>query len=153
MPNKKEYSLIEAIETIGAEVDPDVDIVTVKMVGSAKAPVVRVYIDYPGGVTFDVLAETQKWISEILDEIDPFTGSYTLEVSSPGPDRPLRTPKHFEGAKGETVKIKTSEAVEGRKNFTGELLNVSEKQVVLALEEGNCEIPFEYIAKANIRDK
>lgn len=60
MTSKKEYSLIEAIEAVGREVAPDVDIVTVKVLGPAKNPVVRVYIDHEDGVTFDVLCDTQK---------------------------------------------------------------------------------------------
>lgn len=144
MPNKKEYSLIEAIEAIGQEIDPKVDIVTVKMVGSNKSPIVRVYIDYPGGVTFDVLAETQRWISGILDEIDPFPGSYTLEVSSPGPDRPLRKVSHFESAIGSVVKLKTKEG-----KYTGQLKSVDETQVVV----DDTTIPFEQIITANVKDQ
>lgn len=60
MTTKKEYSLLEAIEEVGAQIAPDVDIIAVKVVGSASAPVVRVYIDHPEGVSFDVLCNTQK---------------------------------------------------------------------------------------------
>ena len=144
VPNKKEYSLIEAIEAIGQEIDPKVDIVTVKMVGSNKSPIVRVYIDYPGGVTFDVLAETQRWISGILDEIDPFPGSYTLEVSSPGPNRPLRKLAHFEKVVGETIQLKTKEG-----KLTGKLISVGENQVVV----DETSIPFEQIITANVKDQ
>lgn len=60
MTTKKEYSLIEAIEAVGSEVAPDVDIVTVKVVGGNSSPIVRVYIDHKDGVGFDILCETQK---------------------------------------------------------------------------------------------
>lgn len=60
MGTKKEYDLIEAIEAVGASVAPDVDIVTVKIVGPAKSPIVRVYIDHEDGVGFDILCDTQK---------------------------------------------------------------------------------------------
>ena len=60
MGSKKEYDLTEAIETVGEKVAPDVDIVDVRIVGAAQAPIVRVYIDHPDGVTFDLLTATQK---------------------------------------------------------------------------------------------
>ena len=60
MGSKKEYDLIEAIEAVGAEVAPDLDIVDVRIVGASQSPIVRVYIDHPDGVTFDVLTSTQK---------------------------------------------------------------------------------------------
>lgn len=60
MPSNKEYSLIEAIEAVSSEVAPSLDIVTVQIVGPSKSPIVRVYIDHPDGVSFDLLCETQK---------------------------------------------------------------------------------------------
>lgn len=145
--------MIEAIEAIGQEVDPDVDIVTVKMAGSSKAPVVRVYIDYPGGVTFDVLAETQRWIGEVLDEIDPFPGAYTLEVSSPGPDRPLRKLSHFENAVEKNVHLNTSEAVDGRRAFTGVLDKVDGNNLEITVDgKDKFVIPFNLIIAGNVKD-
>ena len=72
MGTKKEYDLVEAIEAVGVQVAPDVDIVDVKIVGPSKAPIVRVYIDHADGVGFDLLTGTQKWVGDILDEINPF---------------------------------------------------------------------------------
>ena len=157
MGRSKEYDLIEAIEAVGGQVAPDVDIVTVKIVGPAKAPIVRVYIDHPDGVGFDVLTSTQKWIGDILDEINPFSGPYTLEVSSPGPDRPLRKPEHFIAAVGKMAKIKCSEAVEGRKAFSGTIVAADESSVEIALDEGKkgeepkFKIDIETITSANIK--
>ena len=62
-----------------------------EIVGSKKAPTIRVFIGTEEGVSFDELASAQVWINRIMDEIDPFPGAYMLEVSSPGIDRPLRT--------------------------------------------------------------
>ena len=157
MPSNKEYSLIEAIEAVASELNPQLDIVTVKVVGSAKAPIVRVYIDHPDGVTFDILCETQRWVGDILDEINPFTSSYTLEVSSPGPDRPLRKFEHFQNAVGKIAKIKTSTAIEGRAAFTGTILSAEDNKIGLALDEGKkdkepqVDIPFEEITSANLK--
>lgn len=152
----KEYTLIEAIEAVGAELDPKIDIVTVKILGSAKSPIVRVYIDHPDGVSFDVLCNTQKWIGEILDKLNPFTDSYTLEVSSPGPDRPLRKQKHFEDAKGKKAKISTLKPVNERGSFTGRIADVDADFVKIALDEGKpgsepvYDIPLELIKSANL---
>lgn len=76
----------------------------------------------PGGISFDELARTQAWVGDVMDELDPFPGAYMLEVSSPGIDRPLRTPEHFARFAGETVTVKTTGPIDGRSSFTGELL-------------------------------
>lgn len=157
MGTKKEYGLIEAIEAVASQVAPDLDIVTVKIVGPSKNPIVRVYIDHADGVSFDILCETQKWVSDILDEINPFPGSYTLEVSSPGPDRPLRKLAHFAAAEGQMAKIKTSEVIDGRAAFTGTIVSAAKEIVEIALDEGkpgqepHIKIPFELISSANLK--
>lgn len=75
-------------------------------------PVLKVVIDRPGGLDLDVLAKATRAVSHALDEADPIAGAYTLEVTSPGLERALRTPQHFVRAVGETVKIKlTADAV------------------------------------------
>ena len=156
MATKKEYDLVEAIEAVGAKVAPDVDIVDVKIVGPAKAPIVRVYIDHVDGVGFDLLTGTQKWIGDILDEINPFNGPYTLEVSSPGPERPLRKLEHFKAGIEKKAKIKCNEAVDNRKNFTGTIKSADEKVIEIVLDEGKkgeepqVKIPFETICSANL---
>ena len=99
MLSAKERRLLEALEPLATA--HDVEIVTVEVVGSRKAPTIRVYLDCDGGIGFDELAASQKWVNELMDELDPFPGAYTLEVSSPGIDRPLRTPEHFQRFAGE----------------------------------------------------
>lgn len=156
MGSKKEYDLIEAIEAVASEVAPDLDIVDVRIVGAAQSPIVRVYIDHPDGVGFDLLTATQKWISDLLDEVQPFSSAYALEVSSPGPDRPLRRAEHFKAAIGQKAKIKTSEPVGDRKNFTGTIKSVDGGTIEIALDEGKpgaepkVEIALEVIAAANV---
>ena len=93
MLTAKEKSLLSALEPRAAS--EGVEIVTLEIVGSKKAPTIRVYIDAAGGISFDELARTQAWVGDVMDELDPFPGAYMLEVSSPGIDRPLRTPEHF----------------------------------------------------------
>lgn len=148
MLTAKEQSLLDALEP-HAEAHR-ISIVTVEVAGASKSPVIRVYIDAPGGVSFTELTEAQEWIGTLMDELDPFPGAYVLEVSSPGIDRPLRTPAHFQAAVGEQVKVKTSEAVEGRKNFKGALVSATEDAVVIEVDGAEVALPFAAIAKANI---
>lgn len=102
---------------------------------------------------FDDIAAAQAWINEILDEIDPFPGAYTLEVSSPGIDRPLRTRGHFEAAVGEQVYATCSEPVDGRSRFTGTLLGVAEDggAIRLSVDGDEVVLPFSIIKRAHIK--
>lgn len=145
----KEKALLTAME--GRAASEGVEIVTVEIVGSKKAPTIRVYIDAEGGISFDELARTQAWVGELMDELDPFPGAYMLEVSSPGIDRPLRTPEHFERFAGETVSVKTTSPLEGRSSFTGELLGYADGNVEVALEDGTVRIPYDQIKRARVK--
>ena len=88
--------------------------------------------------------------------MNPFTSAYTLEVSSPGPDRPLRKLEHFKAAIGQKAKIKTSEPVGDRKNFTGTIKKVSDEAIEIMLDEGKpgaeprVQIAVKLIASANV---
>jgi ribosome maturation factor RimP len=84
-------------------------------------PVVRVVVDSPGSLDLDVVADATRAVSRVLDEADPISGHYTLEVTSPGLERTLRTPQHFERAVGEKVKIKTVPALESERRVEGVL--------------------------------
>ena len=91
------------------------DLYDVEMAG----PVLRVVVDAGGPLDLDVLSDVTRAVSRALDEADPISGRYTLEVTSPGLERTLRTPRHFAGAVGETVKVKVrpgeAEAAEDRR--------------------------------------
>lgn len=149
MLTAKESMLLAAME--GRAADEGVEIVTVEIVGSKKAPTIRVYIDAEGGVSFDELARSQAWIGEMMDELDPFPGAYMLEVSSPGIDRPLRTPEHFQRAAGETATVKTRGPIEGRSSFTGEVIGFQDGAVLLSVDGGEVAIPYDDIKKARIK--
>lgn len=148
MLTKKEKQLLEALQS-SAE-GRGVEIVTVEVIGSSKSPVVRVYIDTPDGVSFKELTESQEWIGELMDELDPFPGAYTLEVSSPGIDRPLRTPEHFERFAGEQAKVRTNGPIDGRSNFKGRIVSADADVLTLELDDGQAEIPFSAIRRANL---
>ena len=145
----KEKSLLAAME--GRAASEGVEIVTVEIAGAKRAPTIRVYIDAEGGVSFDELARTQAWIGELMDEIDPFPGAYMLEVSSPGIDRPLRTPEHFARFAGETVSVKTVSPIEGRSSFTGELLGYRDGNVDVAVDGATVAIPYDNIKRARVK--
>lgn len=149
MLTNKEKRLLEALEPRAAE--EGVEIVTVEVVGSKKSPTIRVYVDAPGGVSFDVLASSQAWINDIMDAIDPFPGAYTLEVSSPGIDRPLRTLEHFERYVGDTAVVKTMSPVDGRSSFTGEIVGVEGEDVVLDVDGARTALPYGNIKRARLK--
>lgn len=128
-----------------------VEIVTVEVVGSKKAPTVRVYIDTPEGVSFDQLAAAQVWINELMDQEDPFPGAYTLEVSSPGIDRPLRTLEHFARFKGEEAVVKLVEPLDGRSSYTGPIVDVRDQDVVLQVGEDQVVLPLESMKRARLK--
>ena len=150
MLTAKEKSLLSALEPRAAS--EGVEIVTVEVAGAKKAPTIRVYIDTPDGVSFDELSSAQAWINDLMDELDPFPGAYTLEVSSPGIDRPLRTPEHFARFAGETVTVKTTGPIDGRSSFTGELLGFEDGCVIVAADGADTfRIPYDNIKKARVK--
>lgn len=149
MLTRKEQSLLDALAPIAEK--QGVEIITLEIVGAKKSPTIRVFIDTDHGVSFDELASTQSWINDIMDSLDPFPGAYMLEVSSPGIDRPLRTPEHFRAQLGQTVVVKTNGPVEGRSNFKGTLQEVTDEQVTLVIDDERFAIPFDAIKRANLK--
>ncbi|MDO5335565.1 MAG: ribosome maturation factor RimP [Coriobacteriia bacterium] len=148
MLTAKERKLLEALEPEAAK--HDTEIVSVEIVGSKKAPTIRVYIDCEGGISFDELALAQEWVNLLMDDIDPFPGAYTLEVSSPGIDRPLRTPEHFERFVGEKARVVMAKPHEGRAKWTGILKGYSDDAVLLDVDGDQVSLPYEDIKKANV---
>ena len=149
MLSGKERQLLDALSP-RAEAE-GVEIVTVEIVGAKKAPTIRVFIDTPGGVGFDELASAQAWINAIMDELDPFPGAYSLEVSSPGIDRPLRTLEHFARFAGQTAVVKTSRPLDGRSSFAGAIVSAERDEVVLDVDGEHVAIPFDGIKRAHLK--
>ncbi|HEV8332604.1 MAG TPA: ribosome maturation factor RimP [Steroidobacteraceae bacterium] len=115
----------------------------------------RVYIDSPKdsserGISLDDCERVSRSVSETLDAADPIPGHYTLEVSSPGLDRVLRTREHFERFAGEHVKLEMMQPIEGRKRFAGRLLGVGERDITLELESGRISLPIDDIHRARL---
>ena len=149
MLTAKEQGLLNALEPTAQ--DKGVEIVTVEIAGAKKAPTVRVYIDTDGGVSFDELSAAHEWINAIMDDVDPFPGAYTIEVSSPGIDRPLRTPAHFERFAGEVVTIVCKEPHDGRTKWTGKLNGMRDSAVVIEVDGEEVAIELDGIKRANVK--
>jgi ribosome maturation factor RimP len=145
----KEKSLLAALEPTAEE--KGVEIVTIEIVGARKAPTIRVFIDTPEGVSFDQLSAAQEWINAIMDELDPFPGAYTLEVSSPGIDRALRTPQHFDRFAGETVQVTSVRPVDGRAKWTGKLCGMRGDAVIIDVEGEEVALDLENIKRAHVK--
>ncbi len=126
------------------------DLVDVEVAGTRKNPILRVFLDIPeGGITLDDLAEAQEWVDAAVENLDPFPDGYTLEVSSPGIDRPLRRPADFERFAGARCKIRLKPG-EARANFTGQLKGMDGEDVLVEDDEGACHrLPLARIKKAH----
>lgn len=111
----------------------------------------RVFIDKPQGVDINDCTNVSRAIDPIIDEADPIDKSYYLEVCSPGLERELTRPSHFEGVVGEKIKVKLYKAVDSKKEFIGILKAYGEK-VLLATEDGDLEFDRKDISKANLCD-
>lgn len=97
MAQDTSVAILDALEHVAP--DHGVDIVDLEVVGATKAPTVRVRIEWLDStretISLDEVAQQTSWISDVIDELDPFPTSFTLEVSSPGLDRPLRRPRDY----------------------------------------------------------
>jgi ribosome maturation factor RimP len=111
--------------------------------------VLRLYLDKAGGPTVDDLSRVSRQLSELLDGEDVVSGAYTLEVSSPGINRPLKRPEHFARYIGKRVRIRTRDLIGGRRSFLGILQTVAGEGITVAQEGTRYDIPFAAIEKSN----
>lgn len=125
-------------------------LVDVDLLGGRQHQTLRIYIDRPQGVTVDDCAGVSRQLSAILDVEDPFPGSYTLEVSSPGLDRPLVTPDDFRRFQGEVVKVRLQRAMDGRRNFTGRLVETTPENIVVEVDRERFRLPLAAIERARL---
>jgi ribosome maturation factor RimP len=102
------------------------------------------------GMTVDDCAEISRTVSAILDVEDPISGTYTLEVSSPGIDRPLVGERDFERFAGFEARLETHAPIDGRKRFKGRLLGVGDASVRLAMADREVKLPLAAIARAKL---
>ncbi len=117
--------------------------------GSRGGRVLRLYLDKEGGPNMDDLSRVSRQLSELLDAQDTIEGAYTLEVSSPGINRPLKRPAHFARFVGKRIRVRTRDLIDGRRSFLGILGQVVEDSVILTQEGKRYQIPFSMIEKSN----
>ena len=140
------WNLVESgVKALGFE------LVEVELGGGRQHQTLRVYIDGPHGITVDNCADVSRQLSAVLDVEDPIPGTYTLEVSSPGIDRPLTRPKDYSRWAGHLARVETAEPIDGRRRFKGTLLGLSDGEVRLRLEDGTeTAVPFTAVTRAKL---
>ncbi|MCK5726318.1 MAG: ribosome maturation factor RimP [Thiotrichaceae bacterium] len=111
----------------------------------------RIYIESENGILVEDCANVSRQLSSVFDVEDPIPGAYTLEVSSPGLDRMLYTPKQYESYKGWMVKIKTRVPLDGRRNFKGTIEALNEDSVILKIDQELYEVPFDSIERSRLK--
>lgn len=146
---------IAAIADLRRLLEPGVDslgldLLDIELVGSGGNRTLRVYIDAPGGITVEDCARASRQISAVLDVEDPVPGSYHLEVSSPGLDRPLVKRAHFEQVVGNEVRVQLAEYLEGRRRFRGRLLRVDESTIEVEVDGEVFTLSLDAIEKARL---
>ncbi len=122
----------------GAE--PEVEVLLVEPAGAGR---LRLFIDHPRGVDLALCERVTRRLTDLLEQ-------YSLEVSSPGPARPLSKPEHFRRFVGRRVKVRTRSEHDGRKSFTGELVGATDDQVTVAADDGVVSIPYGDINRSNL---
>ncbi|KGM89798.1 Uncharacterized protein rosmuc_00393 [Roseovarius mucosus DSM 17069] len=132
------------IEDLGYE------LVRVRLMGG-QYHTLQIMADKPeGGIEVDDCAAISTAVSAVLDVEDPLVEAYTLEVSSPGIDRPLTRLKDFEAFEGYEAKIETTELIDGRRRFKGVLAGVEGSEVLINVEEGTIGLEFDWLSDAKL---
>jgi ribosome maturation factor RimP len=155
---QEDRSLIELLDPVADSVG--YELVRLRLMGGAEQRRLQIMAERPlqedgsgGDMNVEDCAKLSRAISEILDAADPISGEYTLEVSSPGVDRPLTRLKDFDTYAGLEVRIELDRVAEGRKRFKGELAGVEDDQVGLNIEgedDTTVYFPFEWIVDAKL---
>jgi ribosome maturation factor RimP len=129
--------------------EQEVELFGIELLGKGNL-LLRVFIDKDGGVTLDDCQRFSKSLGIVLDVENPIPGSYTLEVSSPGLDRPLRDLKDYEKNMGKLVRIITREKIENRNFFIGRIAGIHRGMIELLVGEQEMSIPFTNISRGSL---
>jgi ribosome maturation factor RimP len=132
--------LQQTIEERLAQAEPAVEVIALERPAAER---LRLYIDSPDGVNLALCERVTSHLRDLLEQ-------YTLEVSSPGPDRPLTKPEHFRRYLGRRVKVRTREEIEGHRSFTGTLTDADDGSVSLDSGMGAVRIPLTGIRRSNL---
>jgi len=128
----------------------DVELVLLEELGNRRQKIVRLYVDHPGGVTHELCSRVSGVVGNAIDEAGMFEEGYTLEVSSPGIERPLRKRSHFEAQVGKKVYVKTKVPIEGSKVWQGTLLEVGSEDILVREAAREARIPLAEISNAHL---
>ena len=139
----REKTLQEEIAPAVERGVPGVEVLAVELLSPHRF---CVYVDHPDGVDHALCAR-------ITYLLDAYRSDYAIDVSSPGPERPLRKPQHFAEAVGRKVRVRTDREIEGRNRFKGELLEAADGAVTLATADEPLRIPYDAIVRANLIDE
>lgn len=145
----------DAIEACiaGAMEAEGLNVVQVRMTDGKKRKTLQIYLECIGGagINVDQCAKASRTISALLDVEDIIPGEYNLEVGSPGIDRPLRTKIDFERYAGFDAKLETALPIDGRRRYSGQILSVSEDDVVMKVEAEEFTVPLDQIQSAKLK--
>lgn len=133
-----------AVEETGKE------LLGVEFISAGNHSVLRIFIDHENGIDVDDCAEVSHQVGAILDVEDPISSEYSLEVSSPGLDRPLFDKSHFEAVVDETVEVKISMPLNGRRKFKGKLVAVENDNLIVMVDNEEYELVISNIDKAHL---
>jgi ribosome maturation factor RimP len=132
-------ALQDEIETRLGSAEPDVEVLLAEVSGST----LRLFIDHPEGVTLELCERVSGQLNDYRDR-------YSLEVSSPGLDRPLTKPQHYTRFLGRHARVRLRDARDGHRSVTGELVGASDQEVTIAADGGVVTIPYDQIARSNL---
>ncbi|GAA5140217.1 ribosome maturation factor RimP [Thalassotalea piscium] len=133
-----------AVEEVGKE------LLGVEFISAGKHSILRIFIDHENGINVDDCAEVSRQVGAILDVEDPISTEYSLEISSPGLDRPLFDLPHFQEVVGETINVKVSMPLNGRRKFKGKLVSIENDTLIIKVDGEEYELVFSNIDKANL---
>jgi ribosome maturation factor RimP len=146
-------ALAERVREIAEQtaIDHGLELVHAELAGPEGHPIVRLFIDKPGGVTHDDCSKVSHQMSTVLDVEDFIHSAYVLEVSSPGLERGLYKRADYERFAGSMARIKARSPIKGQRNFRGLILGVANDNVIVDdRTSGRVEVPLEGIVKANL---
>jgi ribosome maturation factor RimP len=149
---KKEKNIIKQVEALANPLceSEGIELVHVEYQRESSGRILRLYIDRPQKVTLDDCINVSRQLNDLLDVYLDDIGPYNLEVTSPGPERPLSKLQDYERFKGRQVKIRTLQPLDGQKNFTGVISGVSAQNVTLLSNAEKVVIAFDNISKARL---
>lgn len=122
----------------------------IEYLSAGNNSVLRLFIDHKNGINVDDCAEVSRQVGALLDVEDPISSEYSLEVSSPGVDRPLFELAHFQEVIGETVNVKLSMPLNGRRKFKGPLVAIENDTLIVTVDSIDYELVISNVDKANL---